>query len=110
MLLLPVVPSGLVARSGFWFHGLTPMATACRHFVAGNSADVEAVRECELSKDVFVDVAKDVFGVEAQFLILKGDTGDLVNQTNELIWGKLELGVCFVEGTFPLWILSFDLR
>ncbi len=30
----PVVPSGLTARGCFAFHRLTPMATACRHFVA----------------------------------------------------------------------------
>ncbi len=30
----PVVPSGLRGTSRIVFHGLTPMATTCRHFVA----------------------------------------------------------------------------
>ena len=31
---VPGVPSGLTVRVGFVVHGLTPMATSCRHFMA----------------------------------------------------------------------------
>ncbi|GAA5505291.1 hypothetical protein Rcae01_00735 [Novipirellula caenicola] len=34
----PIVPSGLTAYDVYAFHGLTPMATTCRHFVAGRES------------------------------------------------------------------------
>ncbi len=41
----PVVPSGLTLRDAFMFHGLTPMATTYRHFVATHARHFVAVGE-----------------------------------------------------------------
>ena len=40
----PVIPSGLMTRWGLRFHGLTPMATTCRHFVAGSTSCLDSLR------------------------------------------------------------------
>ena len=44
-----------------------------------------AFGECELTKKVFVDVAKDVFGVEV--FVLEGDFSDQVDQADEALGG-----------------------
>ena len=59
-----------------------------------------------MAEKVFVDVAQDVFGVEA--LVLKGDFGNQVDQANEALLRQLELGVVLVEDPFELGVFLFD--